>query len=124
MGIGSISLITGTAKAAIVFPSFRSMSYLWNWKQKATTLSLVEQFTAVIACCLPAFRVYLRNAKRRAKVWPKESEFIGGGGGDEGKAPSIGFRDPEAIELASFHSAGGILADRDQEIFPSRGSKG
>lgn len=122
MGVGSISLLSGTAKAAVMFPAFSNISYMWTWKQKTSILSMVEQLTVVVACCLPAFRVYLRKLKSRATVWPRESELVGGGGGARSRTVVKGQRNSGAIGLDSFHSEGEILADGDREILPVRGS--
>lgn len=107
MAIGIISIIAGVSKVAIAFPTSHSLNTVWSWKQNTTITTIVEQFTAVVACCLPAFRVYLQRAKSKAVA------LVAGGGGGMGSGPR--FRNPGAMDLASQQSTARILADRDQE---------
>jgi hypothetical protein len=118
LAIGGASMIAGIAKVAVVFPFYRSVTEIWGWKQRNSILSKTEQFAAIVACCLPAFRIYLRSSKNRRAGRSEEPKFAGGSGGNVlGK----GFKASDGMELESYEeSTGETLADRDEETLPDR----
>lgn len=72
--IGSISIIGGIARVAIILPYWDDYIQRYGWKQKAAIWSMVEQSAAIIACCLPSFRLFLRSKKARNLFGPPEDE--------------------------------------------------
>lgn len=72
--IGSISIIGGIARVAVILPYWDDIIQRYEWKQKAAIWSMVEQSAAIIACCLPSFRLFLRDQKARNPFGPSRDE--------------------------------------------------
>ena len=72
--IGSISIIGGIARVAIILPYWDDYIQRYGWKQKAAIWSMVEQSAAIIACCLPSFRLFLRSKKASNLFGPPSDE--------------------------------------------------
>ncbi|RPB05296.1 hypothetical protein L873DRAFT_1663442 [Choiromyces venosus 120613-1] len=75
--IGSISIVGAIARLAVILPHWDNYVKRYEWKQKAAILSMVEQSSAIIACCLPAFRLFLRDKKAKTTSRTSRDEEAG-----------------------------------------------
>ncbi|PWW74159.1 hypothetical protein C7212DRAFT_331088 [Tuber magnatum] len=77
--IGGISIIGAIARVAVILPYWDDYIQRYEWKQKAAIWSMVEQSAAIVACCLPSFRLFLRNRRANnpfASSRDEEGEFV------------------------------------------------
>ncbi|KAG0125292.1 hypothetical protein HOY82DRAFT_493150 [Tuber indicum] len=77
--IGSTSIIGAIARVAVIFPYWDDYIQRYEWKQKAAIWSMVEGSAAIIACCLPSFRLFIRNKKAKnpfGSSRDEEGEFV------------------------------------------------
>ncbi|CUS08403.1 unnamed protein product [Tuber aestivum] len=72
--IGSISIIGAIARVGVILPYWDDYIQRYEWKQKAAIWSMVEQSAAIIASCLPSFRLFLRDKKAKNPYGPPRDE--------------------------------------------------
>ncbi|KAG0634914.1 hypothetical protein HOY80DRAFT_1012215 [Tuber brumale] len=104
MLIGSISIIGAIARVAVIFPYWDDYIQRYEWKQKAAIWSMVEESAAIIACCLPSFRLFIRDKKAKNPFGSSRDEeggFVNLGfvvGKKKGKEGKEGKRDVVAVK--------------------------